>query len=75
MIDSSFNRYSIKGAHTWPAPSTNILLPVLATLEDLNEAHLLVNRNSLMYSNRSVSDPLLAIIAYQRHFIKITVHR
>lgn len=63
MVDTSLNRYSIKGAHTWPEPRTSILLPALSTLEDLKEAHLLVNRSSLMYSNRSVSEPLLAIIA------------
>lgn len=60
---SSFNRYSIKGAQTCPDPSTSTVLPVCSTFEVFKEMNLLVNRKSLMYSNRSVSDPLLAIIA------------
>lgn len=61
---SSFNKYSIKGAHTCPEPRTNTVLSVGLMFEDLKEINLLADRKSLIYSNRSVSDPLLAIIAY-----------
>lgn len=61
---SSFNKYSIRGAHTCPEPRINIVLSVGLMFEDLKEINLLADRKSLMYSNRSVNDPLLAIIAY-----------